>query len=106
MVGSAGWTQLGAGAFTNTDAGAGEYGRINLDADGYLATGVDALRFTYAATGNHLLLQEIDVIGDPVAVPLQLELSSMFSDDMILQYGRVCRADQNDHRGGGRNLES
>jgi sialate O-acetylesterase len=85
VVGSAGWTQLGAGAFTNTDAGAGEYGRINLDADGYLATGVDALRFTYAATGNHLLLQEIDVIGDPVAVPLQLELSSMFSDDMILQ---------------------
>jgi len=86
VVGSATWTQLGAGAFTNTDAGADEYSRIHLAAGaGNLATGVDALRFTYAATGNNLLLQEIDVIGDPVPVPLDLELSSMFSDDMILQ---------------------
>ncbi|MBT3191485.1 MAG: hypothetical protein HN341_02915, partial [Verrucomicrobia bacterium] len=85
VVDSAGWTQLGTEAFTYTAAGDEEYSRINLNAAGYLATGVDALRFTYAATGNHLLLQEIDVIGDAVAVPVQLELSSMFSDDMILQ---------------------
>ena len=85
VVGSAAWTQIGTGAFTNTDAGAAEYSRIHLDVAGYLATGVDALRFSYATTGNNLLLQEIDVIGDPIAVPLDLELSSMFSDDMILQ---------------------
>ncbi len=83
VIGDAGFTSLGT--FTNTDAGAGEYSRINLNAAGYLATGVDALRFTYAATGLNLVLQEIDVIGVAVAVPVELELSSMFSDDMILQ---------------------
>jgi len=89
VVGSAGWTQLGTGAFTNTAAGPGEYSRINLSTAGYLATSVDALRFTYAATGLNLVLQEIDVIGVAVVVPVQLQLSSMFSDDMIVQRGKA-----------------
>jgi sialate O-acetylesterase len=43
------------------------------------------LRLTYAATGLNLVLQEIDIIGDAVIVPIQLQPASMFSDDMILQ---------------------
>jgi sialate O-acetylesterase len=88
VVGNAGFTSLGT--FTNTAAGTAEYSRLNLteESTGYLATGVDALRFTYAATGKHLVLQEIDVIGvaaEVVQPTVQLELASMFSDDMILQ---------------------
>ena len=85
VVGSATWAELGVGTFSNTAAGGGEFSRIQLSASGYLATGVDALRFTYAATGNNLVVQEIDVAGSPILVPPVLELSSMFSDDMILQ---------------------
>ncbi|HBM85961.1 MAG TPA: hypothetical protein DD423_04115, partial [Opitutae bacterium] len=87
VIGSAAWTQIGDVAFTHTAAAEGQFSRVQIgkDSAGYLATGVDALRFTYAVTGNNLALQEIDVIGAPVAVPPTLELSSMFSNDMILQ---------------------
>ncbi|MBT3194451.1 MAG: hypothetical protein HN341_18040, partial [Verrucomicrobia bacterium] len=94
VAGAAGFRSLGT--FTNSTASTGEYSRINLTVDpaGYLARGVDALRFTYAkpAATDRLVLQEIDVIGVAETVPvptLELELSSMFSDDMILQREKV-----------------
>ncbi len=93
-AGDAGFTSLGT--FTNAAASTGEYSRINLTeaSAGYLATGVDALRFTYVkpASTDRMVLQEVDVIGVAVEVsdpPLELELSSMFSDDMILQRERA-----------------
>jgi len=72
VVGRDGWTQLGAGAFSYTAPGPRQYSRIVLsdDASDYLATGVDALRFSYADSGNHLLLQEIDVEGVPHKVDI------------------------------------
>ncbi len=72
VVGREGWTQLGSGAFSYTAPGPRQYSRIVLsdDASDYLATGVDALRFSYADSGNHLLLQEIDVEGVPHKVDI------------------------------------
>ena len=72
VVGRDGWTQLGSAAFSYTAPGSEQYSRIVLsdDAADYLATGVDALRFSYAVSGNHLLLQEIDVEGVPHKVDI------------------------------------
>ncbi|MBL7076228.1 MAG: hypothetical protein ISS31_02045 [Kiritimatiellae bacterium] len=64
VAGDAGFTSLGT--FINTNAVATEYSRISLtDTTGYLAKGVDALKFTYAdpADTDRMVLQEIDVIG-------------------------------------------
>jgi hypothetical protein len=74
LVNDAGFTTLGTGAFSYTTPGSGEFSSIRLSEDAvtYLATGVDVLRFTYAASGNNLLLQEIDVKGVAYAVDSDL----------------------------------
>ena len=72
LMGSADWIQLGDAAFKNEAAGDGEFSRLQLTGEsaGFLAVGVDALRFTYAkpAGTDRLVINEIDVIGVPQVV--------------------------------------
>ncbi|MBI1336553.1 MAG: hypothetical protein GC164_06285 [Phycisphaera sp.] len=70
VVGDAGFTTLHA--LTGELGASGKVNQVTLtDNAGYLATGVDAIRFVFADIGslNWVAYREIDVVGSAVPIP-------------------------------------